>query len=279
MITSMPSVPLVDDFNRPDDPGPLSSHGWVVRGDPLEAEGNLQIIDNQVRRQGTATWGSQVYGVPFGQDFETRLDAVTFTASDQVNFWLRYYVDENGDETAYVVNVHKDEVVYARWDADVPTQLGASEVVTINDGDTFGARLLGSRLEYWLNDALDSFRVDTVHVVPGRVLLESKELSFKGDNFYAGPFVQSSPVEFLSSQSGLGQPGKHLVSITPDDHYDLPQHVRGIYIGSSGALNLIANGDTATATLSVTDVGAVIPIITKRVMDTGTVASNLVGIW
>ena len=86
--------------------------------------------------------------------------------------------------------------------------------------------------------------------------------------------------EFVESQSGLEQPAKQLVNITPDDGSNLTNNVRGIYVGSGGNLNVVAvnDADGATQTLTAVPTGCVVPIVTKRVMSTGTTASLLIGL-
>lgn len=88
-------------------------------------------------------------------------------------------------------------------------------------------------------------------------------------------------LNFKQAGSGYEQPAKHLVNITPNNASDLVQPVRGIYIGSSGDLNIVALGDAdgATQTLTAVPQGVIVPVITKRVMTTGTTASLLIGLY
>lgn len=71
-------------------------------------------------------------------------------------------------------------------------------------------------------------------------------------------------------------------AITPSDGADLADVTRGIYVGVAGdvAVSMIdpTTNKLASVTFKNANAGMVIPIITKRVLSTGTTATNLVGL-
>lgn len=86
--------------------------------------------------------------------------------------------------------------------------------------------------------------------------------------------------DFTETGSGYEQPARRLVTIAPNNSVDLAQPVRGIYVGGTGDLNVVAidDADGATQTLSAVPQGTFVPITTKRVMSTGTTATLLIGL-
>jgi hypothetical protein len=67
-------------------------------------------------------------------------------------------------------------------------------------------------------------------------------------------------------------------AITPSDTVDLPYPVRGIYVGVGGALVVLLADDTVAVNLENAQSGAVYPLQIKRVLDSGTGATDLVGL-
>lgn len=86
--------------------------------------------------------------------------------------------------------------------------------------------------------------------------------------------------DYTEVGSGYEQPARKLVTIAPNDGTDLSQPVRGIYCGGAGNLNVVAIDDVdgATQTLTAVPQGTFVPVVTKRVMSTGTTASALIGL-
>lgn len=66
--------------------------------------------------------------------------------------------------------------------------------------------------------------------------------------------------------------------ITPNDSTDLSQPIRGLYVGATGNVVVIFEGDTANVTLTGVAGGIVHPFAIKRVLATGTTATGLVGV-
>lgn len=69
---------------------------------------------------------------------------------------------------------------------------------------------------------------------------------------------------------------RRLVAITPHDTNDLAYVTKAVYIGTGGTISIIAADDTAAVSLTVQD-GAVLPIRAKRIRETGTTATGIVG--
>lgn len=75
------------------------------------------------------------------------------------------------------------------------------------------------------------------------------------------------------------QPCRKYVAITPNDAADLPVSVRAIYVGATGDVVAIGPGDTGTSgiTFKAVTAGLWQAIQARRVLATGTSATNLVG--
>ena len=66
-------------------------------------------------------------------------------------------------------------------------------------------------------------------------------------------------------------------AVTPSDTLDLPETTRALYVGIAGDLAVkMANGETLT--LRNVAQGAVLPLRTTRILQTGTSASAIVGL-
>lgn len=83
---------------------------------------------------------------------------------------------------------------------------------------------------------------------------------------------------YKSRSSGLNSPASAAFAITPADGADLAYVTRGIYVGVSGDLKVdMANGTTVTFVGLAA--GMIHPIRAKRVYDTGTDATSIVGVY
>ena len=74
-------------------------------------------------------------------------------------------------------------------------------------------------------------------------------------------------------------PASRAFAITPNDSADLANNTRGIYVGVTGDLRVILTGDTVAVTFSAVPAGSLLPIRAKRVTNTGTTATGLVGVF
>ncbi len=86
----------------------------------------------------------------------------------------------------------------------------------------------------------------------------------------------------LNQSSG---PATKVAAITPSDVTDLTGlHLRALWVGGAGNVALIATGDTTNSgagtavTIFGIPAGTVLPISAKKVMATGTTATNIAGL-
>ncbi len=85
------------------------------------------------------------------------------------------------------------------------------------------------------------------------------------------------PDRFEFAQSGLDSPATHGFAVSPSDGADLPETVRAVYVGGSGAISaVLASG--AEVLFSGLSGGTVLPIRARRIKSTGTTATLLVGL-
>jgi hypothetical protein len=71
-------------------------------------------------------------------------------------------------------------------------------------------------------------------------------------------------------------PARSLRAITPDDDNDLDYVPKAIWVGGAGDLTVICFEDGSPVTLVGCQDGQIVPIRAKRVMATGTDATDLV---
>lgn len=84
---------------------------------------------------------------------------------------------------------------------------------------------------------------------------------------------------FESYDAGLDSPAEHAAAVTPNDSADLATTSRALYVGTGGDVAVILADDSAAVTLVSVPAGSVLPVRAKRVMDTGTSATNIVAMW
>lgn len=73
-------------------------------------------------------------------------------------------------------------------------------------------------------------------------------------------------------------PANDGLPVTKSDSTDLSQVSRALYIGGTGDVTVIMRTGTQL-TFSAVPSGALLPISVKRVMSTGTTATNIIAIW
>jgi len=78
---------------------------------------------------------------------------------------------------------------------------------------------------------------------------------------------------------GVHAPARRLVTITPNDSSDLADVTRALYVGVTGDVVVIAANDSSSITIKNAQAGTVLPIQCKRILATGTTASQLVGMY
>ncbi|MDB5562367.1 MAG: uncharacterized protein JWN11_1785 [Hyphomicrobiales bacterium] len=77
--------------------------------------------------------------------------------------------------------------------------------------------------------------------------------------------------------AGLSAPAHAGFPITPNDNADLAEVTRAVYVGGAGAVSvLMASGQTVT--FAAVAASVLLPIRVRRVLASGTTATNLVGL-
>jgi hypothetical protein len=71
---------------------------------------------------------------------------------------------------------------------------------------------------------------------------------------------------------------KNCIEITPDDDNDLPIPVN-LFVGSTGDIVVIPQGGDSPVTFTAFPSNTLLPVRVKRVLATGTSATNLKGLW
>jgi len=73
-------------------------------------------------------------------------------------------------------------------------------------------------------------------------------------------------------------PSSSAFAITPDDDNDLSLPTRALYVGTGGDITCILWDDTVAVVFANVLGGSCLPLQVKRILDTGTGASDLVGL-
>lgn len=73
-------------------------------------------------------------------------------------------------------------------------------------------------------------------------------------------------------------PAQGALTITPDDDTDLIQQTTGIYVGVSGNVAVITSRGESVIFLNAAQ-GSILPVQATRVLDTGTTATGLLGLY
>ncbi|MGA9772357.1 MAG: hypothetical protein WBV94_25210 [Blastocatellia bacterium] len=83
---------------------------------------------------------------------------------------------------------------------------------------------------------------------------------------------------FSNQKTSLNSPANHAFAITPADSADIAQVTRGLYVGGAGNVKVdMAGGETVTFTGLA--VGVVHALRVKRVYQTGTTATSILGLY
>jgi hypothetical protein len=85
------------------------------------------------------------------------------------------------------------------------------------------------------------------------------------------------PDRFAHQGPGPDGPAVRCFAITPDDEDDLPELVRGLYVGAGGAVSIVDPVGGTTVFAGVPS-GTVLPVRAQRVRATGTTAASIVGL-
>ncbi|QRM53919.1 hypothetical protein [Sinorhizobium sp. BG8] len=83
---------------------------------------------------------------------------------------------------------------------------------------------------------------------------------------------------FSGYNASFDAPATHAFAITPDDGTDLPAATRALYIGRGGDLSVVMLSGDAVSFVNLV-AGAIVPLRASRVLETGTTAEGLVGLY
>jgi hypothetical protein len=83
--------------------------------------------------------------------------------------------------------------------------------------------------------------------------------------------------KFQGYQAGLESPPSSGIAVTPDDGTDLTVVSRGLWVGGVGDVTVIFIGDTVSVTLK--DVQGLLPGRIRRILATGTTATDIVALY
>lgn len=85
------------------------------------------------------------------------------------------------------------------------------------------------------------------------------------------------PDPYRGTGDSVSAPAARCAVIAPNDLTDLPFSTKGIYVGTTGDISLILVGDANAVLFKSVPVG-ILPVRARRVMNSGTSASNLVAL-
>lgn len=83
---------------------------------------------------------------------------------------------------------------------------------------------------------------------------------------------------FASTAVGLTGPATRSGAVTPSDGVDLANVSRALWVGGAGNVAVMLRDDTVATTFVGVAAGTMMPLRVKRVMSTGTTATNIVAI-
>jgi hypothetical protein len=77
----------------------------------------------------------------------------------------------------------------------------------------------------------------------------------------------------------LSSPAAGLYSVTPSDTTVLTPLPRALYIGAAGNIAIVAEDNTAAVVFVAVSAGQTLAVRAKKVMSTGTTATNIVAMY
>ncbi len=83
---------------------------------------------------------------------------------------------------------------------------------------------------------------------------------------------------FNNTADSLIAPARQAFAVTPDDTHDLQLATRALYVGTGGDISLRATGSATNVTLRNVASGSVLAIRVAAVQQSGTTASDLIGL-
>lgn len=84
---------------------------------------------------------------------------------------------------------------------------------------------------------------------------------------------------FPNAYDSVIEPSRRCRAITPSDTVALTEVPKAFYVGTGGDVTLIASDDTDPVTFMNVPDGGLVDVRPKKIMATGTTASNIVGLF
>jgi hypothetical protein len=91
------------------------------------------------------------------------------------------------------------------------------------------------------------------------------------------PVTASDPNNL--TPGAIDGPAISAFAVTPSDTDELAKVTRGLYVGVAGDVVAVLIGDSASVTFKALAAGVVHPLRVRKVLSTGTTATNLLGMF
>lgn len=82
----------------------------------------------------------------------------------------------------------------------------------------------------------------------------------------------------LISRIGSSEPSSNPFVVALSDTVDLTRVAKALYVGGAGSIALIAEDSDTTVTFSNVPSGYILPVRVRRILVTGTTATNILGL-
>jgi hypothetical protein len=84
---------------------------------------------------------------------------------------------------------------------------------------------------------------------------------------------------FATRADDVSAPARYTVAVTPSDTTDLTDLPKAIYVGGGGDIALMAAADNTARIFKAAQAGSILPIRARRILVTGTTATNLIALY
>jgi hypothetical protein len=214
---AFPTTPILDDFNRTDgDPGANWIRAMVPAASPP------QIESNRIKNLTADTTDSGMYWIPtryIDSEIYITVPVLPSPSTEQFNLnWRTLNAARSGppaastnDWSGYRIIVIADGTVRVqKYDGTTLTQIGSDIASTCAAGDSFGAKMVGTRITVWRKPAAGVWGqigvtlYDSTYPQSGYLALQMDEATCRLDDFGGGGSV-GFPLfvpEFSSSFTG-----------------------------------------------------------------------------
>jgi hypothetical protein len=190
---AFPATPVLDSFNRANE-GPPPSAAWTGSVRSGSVVGG-SVVGNQCQ---FASAASAYWTAPFTADQEVYYTLVAPLAANG-NLRLFARISSPGlDVNGYVLVLNEiGDLQIQRWDAGVPTTLGAHVTQLGAAGDSYGLSCTGTAIEGWYRAAGGGWvqllsRSDPNYVQSGVIGIESINVTATIDDFGGGSLAAAT---------------------------------------------------------------------------------------